>query len=134
RSDAAHDLQTLARIEVTDYTYLDTVSKGAGPQKKVIGQQVEQVFPQAVSRTTDVVPDIYANARIRDGWVMLATTLKKGDRVRLIATDTDGVQEVLDAAPDRFRTDFAGSGDQVFVYGREVTDFRNVDYEAIAML
>ena len=134
RSDAAHDLQTLAGIEVTDYTYRDTVSKGTGPQKKVIGQQVEQVFPQAVSRSTDVVPDIYTKARIRDGWVLLATTLKPGDRVRLIGPDTDGVHEVLDAAPDRFRTAFAGSGDQVFVYGREVTDFRMVDYEAIAML
>ena len=134
RSDAARDLQTLAGIEVTDYTYRDTISKGAGPHKKVIGQQVEQVFPQAVSRTTDVVPDIYAKARISDGWVMLATTLKQGDRVRLIGPDSDGVYEVLDAAPDRFRTAFAGRGDQVFVYGREVTDFRMVDYEAIAML
>ncbi len=95
---------------------------------------MEQVFPQAVSRSTDVVPDIYAKARIRDGWVLLATTLKQGDRVRLIGPDSDGVHEVLDAAPDRFRTAFAGSADEVFVYGREVTDFRMVDYEALAML
>ena len=35
---------------------------------------------------------------------------------------------------DKFRTDFAEDAGQVFVYGREVKDFRVVDYEAIAML
>ena len=37
-------------------------------------------------------------------------------------------------APGRFRTGFAADGEEVFVFGREVKDFRNVDYDAIAML
>lgn len=37
-------------------------------------------------------------------------------------------------APGRFRTAFAADADSVFVYGREVKDFRMVDYEALAML
>ena len=36
--------------------------------------------------------------------------------------------------PGRFRTDWPGDSSRVFVYGREVKDFRVVDYEAIAML
>lgn len=59
RSDAARDLATLADLEVTDYLHIDTPSKGSGKQKKLIAQQVEKVYPQAVSRSTDVVPDIY---------------------------------------------------------------------------
>ena len=35
---------------------------------------------------------------------------------------------------DAFRTAFKPSGDQVFVHGREVEDYRTVDYDAIAML
>ena len=58
RSDAARDLATLAAIEVTDYSYIDTATKGTGKHKKVVAQQVEKVYPQAVSRSTDVVPDI----------------------------------------------------------------------------
>ncbi|MBK7471931.1 MAG: tail fiber domain-containing protein [Betaproteobacteria bacterium] len=134
RSDAARDLATLAGIEVTDYTHVDTAAHGSGKHKKVIAQQVERVYPQAVSRTTDVVPDIYQKAPIRDGWVRLATALKKGERVRLIGRRQDGVHEVLDVAPGRFRTGFVTDDAEVFVYGREVKDFRNVDYEAIAML
>ena len=134
RSNGAHDLVTLAAIEIADYTYIDTIARGTGRQKKVIGQQVEKVYPQAVSRTTDVVPDIFRKAEVRDGWISLATNLKKGERVRLIGMKKDSVHEVLEAAPGRFRTDYTPDGDQVFVYGREVKDFRNVDYEAIAML
>jgi hypothetical protein len=135
RSDSAADLRKLLDIEVTDFRYKDVVEKGNRPQKKVIAQQVEDVYPQAVSRSTDVVPDIYQKAPINNGWVELATDLKVGDRVRLITEKGHrAIHEVLEVAEDKFRTDFAADGDVVFVYGREVKDFRSVDYEAIAML
>jgi hypothetical protein len=54
--------------------------------------------------------------------------------VRLIGKATQGVHEVLEVAAGRFRTAFKADADTVFVYGREVKDFRTVDYEAIAML
>ncbi len=134
RSDAAADLAKLLALEVTDYTYIDTVAKGAGKQKKVIAQQVERVYPQAVRRNTDTVPDIYQPATIEAGWVKLATGLQQGERVRLIGTNEEGVYEVLEVTANGFRTGFAADCGEVFVYGREVTDFRSVDYEAIAML
>jgi hypothetical protein len=135
RSDAARDLATLMRVEVADYTYKDTVTRGDRPQKKVIGQQVEQVFPQAVSKHFDVVPDIYKQAIHKDGWVELATDLKPGERVKLISEKgEEGVHEVLEVAKGRFKTAFMPAGDRVFVYGREVNDFRSIDYDAIAML
>lgn len=134
RSDGSRDLADLLEIEVTDYTYIDKLLSGAARQKKVIAQQVEKVFPEAVSQGTDVIPDIYQKADIEGDWVRLATPLKKGERVRLIAEKEEGIYEVLEVAEDRFRTAFKPAGDQVFVYGREVNDFRSVDYEAIAML
>lgn len=137
RSNAARDLATLSAIEITDYTHIDTANRGDKPHKKVIAQQVEKIYPQAVNQIVDVVPDIYRPAPVKDGWIMLATNLKKGDRVRLIGKAGKGEHEVLEVADGRFRTAFkAGKadGDTVFVYGREVKDFRTVDYEAISML
>lgn len=135
RSDSAADLTRLLGIEVTDFVFKDAVEKGNHPQKKVIAQQVEKVYPEAVRTTTDVVPDIYRKAAMKDGWIELATDLKVGDRVRLITeTGHRGVYEVAEVKHDKFRTDFVEDVPQVFVYGREVKDFRVVDYEAISML
>jgi hypothetical protein len=135
RSSSATDLSKLLAIEVTDFSFKDVVEKGSRPQKKVIAQQVEKVFPEAVSHTTDVVPDIYRKAPYKGGWIELATDLKVGERVRLITQSGHrDVHEVLEVKNDRFRTEFVGDEAEVFVYGREVKDFRVVDYEAIAML
>ncbi len=134
RSDSSHDLATVLGIEITDYRYIDKLAYGNKTHKKVIAQQLEQVFPQAVKHTTDVVPDIYRRASIKDGWITLTTGLKKGERVRLISPKADGVYEVLEVKKDGFRTAFKPQGDDVFVFGREVNDFRSVDYEAISML
>ena len=134
RSDGPRDLDTLMGIEITDYTHKDTVTKGDGTHKKVIAQQVEAVYPQAVGRSTDVVPDIYQRAAHSDGWITLATDLKVGERVRLIGENAEGVHEVLEVRDGAFRTGFVPAGEKVFVYGREVNDFRSVDYEAISML
>lgn len=96
---------------------------------------MEKIFPQAVSRQTDVVPDIFQKAAFKDGWVELKTDLKKGDRVKLIdEKNAEGIHEVIEVTEGKFRTTFQPAGGKVFVYGREVKDFRTVDYEAISML
>ena len=82
-----------------------------------------------------MVPDIYKAAPVEHGWVTLATDLKKGERVRLISGENkQSMHEVLEVSANGFRTDYKGEGDRVFVFGREVKDFRVVDYDAIAML
>ncbi len=134
RSDGASDLALLNQIEITNYTYIDRVAHGGRPNKRLIGQQVESVFPQAVSRTTDVIADIYKLASLKDGWVELATDLKVGERVRLLDDKAGEIYEVLEVQANRFRTNYPHKTDKVFVYGREVKDFRVVDYEAVAML
>ena len=133
-SEGGSDLETLLRVEITDYVYKDIIGMGNLPQKKVIAQQVEAVYPQAVSKATDVIPDIYQSAPLSDGWIELATDLKVGDRVKLITEKEEGIHEVLEIRDGGFRTALKPEGDKVFVFGREVDDFRSVDYEAIAML
>jgi hypothetical protein len=133
-TDSAKDLQTLMGIEITDYQFKDKVGNGNAPQKKVIAQQVEQIFPQAVSVRKGVVPDIFKNAAVKEGWVMLATDLKVGERVRLVSSGGESVEEVLEVRGDAFRTSLKSAEEKTFVYGREVPDFHSVDYDAIAML
>ena len=138
-SNTSQDLQTLMQIQVTDYTLRDSIAKGSTPQKKVIAQQVAEVYPQAVSTSlTEVVPDIYQRTKVQDGWIMLTTDLKVGERVKLITEESADIYEVSAVDHDRFQVDELKTQDSelktVFVYGREVNDFHTVDYEAIAML
>ena len=56
------------------------------------------------------------------------------DRVKLIGKKAAGIYEVRDVRGGAFRTEYNDDTDKVFVYGREVDDFRSVDYEAISML
>ncbi len=133
-SDTAKDLETLMGIEITDYYYKDKLANGNGSQKKVIAQQVEKVYPQAVSQMSSVVPDLFKKAAVKGGWVELASDLKKGDRVKLIGKKAEAIHEVLEIRDGAFRPDGQVEDEQVFVYGREVKDVRSVDYDAIAML
>ena len=135
-SDKSNDLETLLQIEVTDYRMRDTLLKGNQQTKKVIAQQVADVYPQAVSKNlTEVVPDIYRKANTVDGWILLSTDLQVGQRVKLITESSSDIHVVSAVEKDRFQVaGLSSSTSHLFVYGREVDDFHTVDYEAIAML
>lgn len=134
-SDGVGDLALLESIEITDYSHKDQLAMGTGIQKKVIAQQVETVYPNAVKMSMGVVPDIFKKAFIDKDWVSLETDLKVGEKVRLFTSEEDdSIQEVLEVRPGAFRTAFVSQSAEVFVYGREVADFRSVDYDAISML
>lgn len=141
-SDSKTDLATLMNIEVTDYTLKDTLAQGHAPYKKVIAQQVAEVYPQAVTKDlAEVVPDIYQRAKVHDGWIMLATNLKVGERVKLISEQSNEVYDVIAVETNRFQVSASASQNaslsqtqSIFVFGREVKDFHTVDYEALSML
>ncbi len=133
-SNGYKDLNTLLQLEITDYTFKDKISKGDIQQKKVIAQQIEKVYPQAVKQIKGVIPDIYKTAEMTNGVVSIESNLKPGDKVKLIMeNDRVEMAEVLEADNVSFSVDLDYSGD-VFVYGREVSDFRTVDYEALSTL
>ena len=143
-SDGEADLSTLMDIEITDYTMRDTVSHGTVLNKKVIAQQAAEVYPQAVTTNlTEVIPDIYQRAELQDGWIMLATDLQVGERVKLITEEGAKVYEVSKVENNRFQVadlllplpaSRSAAIPPLFVYGREVDDFHTVDYEALSML
>jgi hypothetical protein len=133
-SDAEKDLETLLKIQITDFHYKDSVRNGSSKNKKVIAQQVEKVFPQAVRKLESPIPDIFAEAAITNGWVQLATNLSVGEKVKLITKQGEIQAEVTAVRADGFQVDTDLKSGNIFVYGRIVKDFRAVDYDAISML
>jgi Chaperone of endosialidase len=129
----AVDLKTLSKIKITDYKYIDSIEKGNRIYKKVIAQELKQVYPNAVSTVTDFIPDIYKLAEIKNGLICVSNNLKAGEKVRLIFSDRKEVVEVLEADTNSFKTNIKDEG-AVFVYGKQVNDFHAVDYEALTTL
>jgi len=148
RSDSAKDLETLEKIEITDYTMKDTVTFGTRPMKKVIAQQVEKAYLAAVqsigAKAITFTPDIYTVSNSvkceRPGiyTITLAKThgLQDGDRIRLITEKDHYLSAVARVLNDRTFTVETKEplGHKVFVYGKECTDLQGVDYDAISML
>ncbi|HEX7917071.1 tail fiber domain-containing protein [Rudaea sp.] len=145
-SSSSHDLDTLNAIEVVDYTMKDKAKHGSRPYKKVIAQQVEEVYQQIVSRHDDFIPNVYqlgsrvekAERGYKIGFDQPHHLSKSAKRIRMLAGETDAMQaygivaipsdtEVVVDVPDLH-------ADRVFVYGEEVDDFRTVDYEGLTTL
>ena len=155
-SDRAADLALLNQLRITDYTMKDRVQFGERKFKKVIAQEVEAVFPQAVNRQAGFLPDVYvrATAAVAEGDSVLHLTLpaaavpalasaRAGQRLKLIGPAGE-VVGTLAAAPTpagvapalRLRLPQAAAlaNGPLFVFGLEHADVRTVDYEALGML
>lgn len=133
-SNSEEDLATLMKLRITDYKLIDSIAKGNREFKKVIAQEVVEVYPNAVSKMTDFIPNIYKLAKMDNGFVALANHgLVVGDKVKLIFGESQNSYNVLEINEKGFKIDTNTEG-SVFVFGKEVNDFHTVDYEALSTL
>lgn len=144
-SNPVSDLQTLNKIQVTNYTLKDKMAGGDRQFKKVIAQQVEEVYPQIVTRGTNYLPDVYQSTssitKTDEGYLLrfendhnLGEDAKK---LKLVDKNNQQLQgEVLSipSAKELLIKCPALKSDTVFVYGQQVDDFRAVDYEGLITL
>jgi Myelin regulatory factor ICA domain/Chaperone of endosialidase len=144
-SDKNKDFEMLGKLEVTDYTHKDVVMKGTASKKGFIAQQVETIFPEAVSKSKDFIPNIYtmsqkcvvdATAKTLQVTMVNVHGLKVGDNVRffLEKTQKDGIVSEVTANTFVVKDWTEKADDKIFVFGKEVSDFRTVDYDRIFTL
>jgi hypothetical protein len=141
-SETADDLEVIRKLKLTDYRMVDPADGGSQWRKGLVAQEVEEIIPEAVKRSTEFVPDLFAVAsgtRFDPMAKTLSVTLAKehglkvGDRVRL---HVDGSRVDAKVGEIRSAREFVvgpceRAPENVLVYGREVSDFRSVDYDRI---
>ena len=132
-SNSKEDLETISKIEISNYKYIDP-AKGTGDHKKVIAQQVQEHYPLAVNEGKEIVPDVFKQAVITDGVIDLSVDCKVGDKLKLIYPGNEKeIVEVLQVNENSIKVDSSKAG-SVVVYGKEVDDYKTVDYDALSML
>ncbi len=138
-SNISTDLEKVKQLRLTQYNYIDSISKERKSQKGFIAQEVEKILPEAVNISSGFVPDIF----------VLATTIKKqedktlieipkehklqkGDLLRLITPAGQIETEVTEVSSSQsFTVKLDGIPESIFVYGKKVDDFRAVNYDYI---
>jgi len=140
-TNTANDLSILSKIQITDYKYIDEVSNGSKLQKKVIAQQLQEVYPDAVNINEGVIPNVFETAHqviTTDNSTIITTNkkhdFKTGDMVRLILEKGSEKNLAVTVIDEHTFSVAEIINDNVFVYGKKVNDLLNVDYDAVAML
>jgi len=146
-SKPEEDLATVLKLRVTDYQWIDRTKDGHRKHKQLIAQDVERVFPQAVTVIPMLtpIPNVYEVAAALEHDVQaksLKVTTKKahdfkaGDQVDLMmdASPMTTVEVKAVITPHQFVVAAEKPAKTMFVYGKQVKDFRSVDYTAISML
>ncbi|MEO7216118.1 tail fiber domain-containing protein [Mucilaginibacter sp.] len=145
-SSPVQDLETLRKVQITDYKMIDTIENNRS-YKKVIAQQVQKVYPMAVSTSFRTLPDVFQHAvsvtKQADSLYTItlakSAKLKAGEQLELKCPEAGDVKvNVVTLFGDKSftvnaATDLTKQAD-VFVYGHPATDVLTVDYDAISML
>ena len=144
RSDPEKDLEALSKIKVTDYQLKDLLAAGNAKHKGVIAQELREVMPEAVSVSTNFIPDIYlpaesagfdAEQKKLTVTMPVSHNLKTGEIIRLYTDNGTTEGAVLEVpTPTQFVVKAEKATSKAFVFGRQVNDFLSVDYQAVSML
>lgn len=137
-------LADLNKLNVVNYGYIDKISNGNKTKTGFIAQQVENVNTQFVNQSTDFIPSVYAlakSATLNNGMLQVSTEkshgLVKGDIVKLYVEGRKEVIKTIEAVVGPYQFSVMGWEDatnNLFVYGKKVTDFRAIDFDQITAL
>ncbi len=141
-NDAQQSLNTINQIQIKNFLYKDALQHGNTWHKGVIAQELEAVFPEAVTSHADFVPDIYAlpqSAAVSSH--TLTVTMQKphdlttGDTVLLIVANGSREVKVVTSNNISFSvSNWQEESTEIFVYGKKVNDYRTVNYNSIFCL
>jgi hypothetical protein len=144
RSEGSADLDVLRKLEVTNYRHIDTLEHGKKLKKGLIAQEVKKVMENAVTISSDFIPNIFTVSKgiqFTNGKLTVALDknhgLEVGDVVKLYTEKEEMVKVSAVPSKNSFVVEWtspAPKDEKIFVYGKAVRDFHAVDYDQIFTL
>ena len=127
-------LNLVDKVQVRQFSWIDEVEKGATKKIGFFAQEVEKVLPDAVGKTTGVVPTIYREANAFTESTITVTNHGLTTEKKLEVVDLENgktkvdIVNVIDA--DNLEVKFEKPvKDKLFVVGPEVDDSRLLNHD-----
>lgn len=142
--NTTNQLAELNKLRPVNYAYIDQLVNGNKQKTGFIAQEVEQVNPQFVNKSTDFIPSVFAlakSASVNKDQLMLTTEkphgFATGDVVKFFAEGKKEVISTIESIIDSHAFTITGwrePVENVFIYGKKVNDFRAIDFDQITAL
>lgn len=139
-----NQLSDLNRLRVVNYSYIDQLANGNKTKTGFIAQEVEVVNNQFVNKSTDFIPSVFALAKsvsLQEDALKISTEkphdFAKGDVVKFFAEGKKEVISTVESIIDSKTFTLKGwteTTDNVFIYGKKISDFRAIDFDQITAL
>jgi len=143
RTETSSLLNLVNQLTVTEYGYIDSIEHGSKTKQGFIAQEIEAVYPNAISKNTDFIPNVFERAVVTkyDAATQMATLslskahgLSATDHIKLITEKGDVMVDVANVTETTVTVPLEEEQKAVFVYGKQVDDFRAVDYDQVFSL
>ena len=142
--NTGNTLSELNKLQVVNYAYIDQLANGNKTKTGFIAQGVEAVNDQFVNQSTDFIPSVFAVAKsvsLQEDALKILTEkphdFAKGDVVKFFAEGKKEVILTIESIIDSHSFYVKGwteATDNVFIYGKKISDFRAIDFDQITAL
>jgi hypothetical protein len=120
------------KLNPVTYNYIDVIGNGSVLQYGLVAQEVQQIFPNIVSTSSNYIPSIYkVSEQISENVITLPEhQLESNDEI-ILYTNNKCIEtkvQVVDQNNFKIEHDISNNT-KVFVYGKKIDDFRSISYE-----
>jgi len=137
--DDVEGLQKILLVQPKKYNYIEYEKNKNVDIIGFIAQQIDEVIPEAISKSTGIVPNIYKNCSVYNKRnIICSIPLDVEIDTEVIITDTEkgsgGRYKIKEIYNDYFVIDKDIDRDEVFVKGYEIKDLHHLDKNYIYTL
>jgi cytoskeletal protein CcmA (bactofilin family) len=139
------DLEAIENLDIFNYQYIDQNKYGKQTKIGIMAQDVEKIHSDLVEESTRFIPNIYKECKLNSiNEIQVGECdIKEGDLVQVqyqiddeffmceknVVSYTDGIMKVSESDAD---ADY--KKDSAFVYGKQINDFKSVNFEQLTSL
>lgn len=136
-------LNLLRKLEPKMYEYIDKNKYTEAPKFGFIAQEIETIFPSCVNYKKDFIPNMFEKCEVINGNQIKLTT-KSSDMFEVDSNNNKIKIKYFDSSDNSFTRNISSIIDdktfivdenieesEIFLYGQEVSNYKNVDYTSI---